>query len=336
MSRIKVMGAWAGAVLAALWIAGCGAGEAGKEPPQEQEKAAAKSRVETQDIAAEETDRAQEEAPEAIRPEEPEMAGEAETTPADTAESQDETAAEPQAPCLSIVGDSISTYEGWIPDGCHNFYPMSGEITDVSQTWWSLLLKDTGMKLCANNSSSGSMCAGDSLAQDVQCGCSSYRLAFTAGRQGQTPDLIIVYMGTNDLVEGVPLGDNDGTAAVAEGKVDNFSDAYCLMLDKLESEYPAAEICCCTLAQVGNWGVDQPFVAFENGLGLTAADYAERIRLIAGNKGMRVADLYHCGIEIDNLTEMTSDGVHLTPEGMKCAEAAILNALQNGFADGEQ
>ncbi len=228
---------------------------------------------------------------------------------------------------MSIVGDSLSAYDGFIPNGFNVFYPFSGELTDVSQTWWRMLLDETGMELCANNSSAGSTCAGDSMAEDIQCGCSSFRLSFTAGKQGKMPDIIIVYMGTNDLLDGIPVGDNDGTGLVEEGPIDNFSDAYCMMLDKLESEYPIAEIYCCTLAQVGDWGEEQPFVTFENNLGLTAGEYSERIRQIAEKRGMHVIDLYDCGIEIDNLPDMTSDGVHLTPEGMKCVENAILKAL---------
>lgn len=234
----------------------------------------------------------------------------------------------PKGPGLSILGDSISTYDGWIPEGFNVFYPFSGEVTDVSQTWWMQLLDDMGMELCSNDSSSGSTCVGDSLAVgDPQYGCSTYRLSYLTGQEGRMPDIIIVYMGTNDLLQGIPMGDNDGTKLVEEGVIENFSDAYCLILDKMLNDYPAAQIYCCTLLPVGEWGVDQPFVTYTNGLGLTSEDYSKQIQLIAENKGIPVIDLYHCGIEIDNLLEMTSDGVHLTPDGMKCVESAILNGI---------
>lgn len=229
---------------------------------------------------------------------------------------------------LSIFGDSISTYGGYIPEGFNVFYPEYGEVTDVSQTWWKQLLDDTGMELCVNDSSSGSTCVGDSLSiDDPKYGCSGYRVSSLTGKQGKTPDVIIIYIGTNDLMTNVPLGDNDGTGLVEEGIIENFSDAYCLMLDKIESDYPAARIYCCTLLQVGDWGTDRPFVTFINKLGLTSGDYSERIETIAKNKGIPVIDLYHCGIEIDNLHEMTSDGVHLTPAGMKLVECAVLDGI---------
>lgn len=231
---------------------------------------------------------------------------------------------------LSIFGDSISTYEGYIPEGAAVFYPIVGEVTDVSETWWMRLLDDTGMELCVNDSSSGSTCVGYSMSVDDPIyGCSSHRISLLAGEQGKIPDVIIIYMGTNDLLKDIPLGDNDGTRWVAEGKIENFSDAYCLILDKIASNYPISQIYCCTLPAIGDWGVDVPFVTFTNSIGLTSEDYSERIKTIARNKGIPVIDLYHCGIEIDNLHIMTSDGVHFTPDGMELVERAMLDGMKN-------
>lgn len=229
---------------------------------------------------------------------------------------------------LSILGDSLSTYEGWIPSECTNFFPMDGELTDVSETWWMQLLTHTGMELCSNNSSAGCTCAGDSLyTGEVKYGCSTDRISLLTGSQGKMPDVIIVFMGTNDLLKGVPLGDNDGTRLVEEGKIDNFSDAYTLILDKLASEYPMAQVYCCGLHPVGDWGTKQPFELLINYDGLTAEDYSKQIELIAGNKGVPYIDLYHCGIEVDNLQQMTSDGVHYTPLGMSYVKEAVLQCM---------
>lgn len=230
-------------------------------------------------------------------------------------------------PKLSILGDSISTYEGWIPEGNSVFYPHDGAVQDVSQTWWKIVLDETEFALCVNGSSSGSTCAGDSQAADVKAGCSDLRISQLSGGDGETPDMIIVYMGTNDMVESVEIGDNDGLKPVEEGLVENFSDAYTLILDKLKAQYPLAQVYCCTLLPLGNWGTDQPFVTFVNGLGLTSEAYSDRISAIAQNRGLPVIDLYHCGITIDNMPEMSSDGVHLTPAGMRCVADAVLDSI---------
>ncbi len=231
---------------------------------------------------------------------------------------------------LSILGDSISTFENWIPYGYNNFYPMSGEVTDINDTWWIRVFDDTGMKLCANASSAGSTCTGDSTdAENPQAGCSDFRITDLSDSNGVYPDMIVVFMGTNDLLSNVPLGENDGSTAVEEGLIDNFADAYSLILDKLETYYPGSRIYCCTLLQVGDYGTDTPYIPFTNGQGLTAEDYTNQIWTIAENKGVSVVDLYHCGIEIDNLQQTTSDGVHPNPEGMRyiaeAVEAAILS-----------
>lgn len=219
---------------------------------------------------------------------------------------------------LSILGDSISTYDKWIPEENNVFYVDGVLLEDVSQTWWKILIDGLGLELCSNGSSSMSACFGDSRSQDPMVGSSDLRISQLAGENGEIPDLIIVYMGTNDVVKGAPVGNNDGLQPVAEGDVENFSDAYTLMLDKLDKRYPAAQIYCCTMLPLGDWGTEQPFVPFVNARGLTSEPYAGQIRVIAGNRGIPVIDLYHCGISVDNMTQTTFDGVHPTPEGMQC------------------
>lgn len=309
-------------------LAGCGAGENGAEANEE--AAGESSRTDTATVVEtdDETDQ------ETVTAEQggESQAGETETKEvtnvSETAETSDGENTSLQGLSLSILGDSLSTYEGWIPSECTNFFPMNGELTDVSETWWMQLLAHTEMELCSNNSSAGCTCAGDSLYMgEVKYGCSTDRISLLTGSQGKMPDIIIVFMGTNDLLKGVPLGDNDGTRLVEEGEIDNFSDAYTLILDKLASEYPMAQVYCCGLHPVGDWGTKQPFELLINYDGLTAEDYSKQIELIAGNKGIPYIDLYHCGIEVDNLQQMTSDGVHYTPLGMSYVKEAVLQCM---------
>lgn len=233
---------------------------------------------------------------------------------------------------LSIMGDSLSTFDGWIPPEYVVFYPFNGDVASVEETWWMSLISDTGMELCGNGSSSGSTCVGDSTAIDnPEYGCSGYRIQGLTGDHGEYPDIILVYMGTNDLLKGAPLGGNDGTESVGEGMITDFSDAYCLILDKLASAYPAAQIICCGLPQIGDWGTDQPFVTFENNLGLTAADYNQCIEQVAEAKGCPYINLYDCGIVPENMHEFVTDGVHFNPDGMKLVKESIEAGLNNYF-----
>lgn len=221
---------------------------------------------------------------------------------------------------LSILGDSISTFDGWIPEGYACFFPMDGDVSNVEQTWWKMVLKDKNMELCANSSSAGSTCIGDSSSIDsIQYGCSEGRIWDLIGSNGAFPDIIIVYMGTNDFLKAIPLGDNDGTQAVEEGMIENFSDAYCMILDKLLAYYPNAEIYCCNLPPMGDWGPETGpvFVPFVNGLELTPEDYGQQIEIIAAAKGCKVIDLQNCGITMENMEEYVTDGIHMRPAGME-------------------
>ena len=66
-----------------------------------------------------------------------------------------------QGKSLSILGDSYSTFEDYLQPDSNFVWYFKGkhektDVTRVEQTWWSILLKKTGMKLCRNNSFSGS------------------------------------------------------------------------------------------------------------------------------------------------------------------------------------
>ena len=138
-----------------------------------------------------------------------------EQTAEESADAADGAPEEPETGMkLSILGDSISTFKGWIPEGNLVFYPENGAVKDVAQTWWKIVLDELGLTLCANGSSSGSASFGYSQEADPMYGCSDYRISQLAGADGEAPDIIIVYMGTNDVLMSAAIGDNDGLQAV--------------------------------------------------------------------------------------------------------------------------
>lgn len=261
----------------------------------------------------------------------------AETAAGQSGESvQEETSGQSEDPekeerkTISIVGDSISTFKGAIPEGYYDFFPENGTVGSIKETWWRQAFEELNLELCVNASSSGATCAGDSTsAENPQVGCDEFRTGGLADAEGNAPDIILVYMGTNDLLESIPMGSNDGTTQVSDGVIANFSDAYTLMLDKLRTKYPQAKIYCCTILPVGTWGTDGAMIPFCNGTdgGLQASSYADKIRQIAENKGLQVIDLYSCGVTMENILEMTSDGVHPTPAGMRCIAKAVKDSM---------
>ena len=59
---------------------------------------------------------------------------------------------------VSILGDSYSTFQGYLyPESNRTYYPNEKTgVTEVSQTWWNLFIKEQNLKLECNNSYSGS------------------------------------------------------------------------------------------------------------------------------------------------------------------------------------
>ncbi|WP_342757039.1 SGNH/GDSL hydrolase family protein [Kineothrix sedimenti] len=230
---------------------------------------------------------------------------------------------------VSICGDSISTFTGYIPDYYSKFYPENGDITDVNDTWWIQVINRTGMELCRNASFSGSTVSGQS--QDNHEGrysCGNQRMADLASEEGNWPDVIIILMGANDLLNHIPLGAYDGVSAVEEGYIETFSEAYALMLDKMKTWYPDAEIYCCTIAEVSRWNDAGEKFPFMNEHGLTAKDYNASITAIAQEKGAKLIDVYNCGITYENAQEYTSDGTHPNAAGAKLIADKVCETFQ--------
>ncbi len=92
---------------------------------------------------------------------------------------------------ISFLGDSITTFSGYIPSGFACYYPQ-GDVKTVEDTWWYKLTDKLGYNLLMNNSYSGSKVVAGQME-----GQSEERLAYLATND-KTPDVVVIYMGTND------------------------------------------------------------------------------------------------------------------------------------------
>ncbi len=232
---------------------------------------------------------------------------------------------------LSILGDSISTFDGYIPTDYNIFYPGSGDISTVEKTWWWQVMNATGMELNANASSSNTTITGDSLDTTGSApGCSTKRMIdLTPGDDGPAPDILIVFMGTNDFLRSVELGTFTEPSPQDEGVVNNFCDAYELMIQKLNALYPNAEIYFCTLLETNAGDVDEYPQSYPatNKNGNTIGDFNAEITTIASAYSYPVIDVHNCGITYETLDQYTSDGVHPNTEGAKLIAEYVTNAL---------
>ena len=105
---------------------------------------------------------------------------------------------------ISIMGDSISTFESFNPDGYCVFYDAQMQyvngLTSVNDTWWAQVIQALHGELCVNNSYSGSKVSGESFPS----ACSAERCGSLHTPQ-VSPDIILIYMGFNDFGNGVPI-----------------------------------------------------------------------------------------------------------------------------------
>ncbi len=135
---------------------------------------------------------------------------------------------------LSIIGDSISSYDGVCNDGKANatiaknddYYPTyAANVNDPSLMYWGKVIKDLEMNTCVINGWSASSAMGRSEQPNM------LERATQLHRDGGTPndpsddiapDVILIYFGINDLNGGSP---NDATLVGLLNKAKNDSAA---------------------------------------------------------------------------------------------------------------
>lgn len=159
---------------------------------------------------------------------------------------------------ISILGDSISTFgdpSSTNENGtyCWSYYPtatcrysvngIDSIQFDVNDTYWMKLIKATSMILGVNESWRGSTVSGS--------GSSAFNHPTRINHLGEngTPDIILIYGGTNDAGRGVTIGtfNTENPINYTDKEIENlpvstFADAYRTMLIRIMKKYPLAEI----------------------------------------------------------------------------------------------
>lgn len=216
---------------------------------------------------------------------------------------------------ISIIGDSISTYYGFVPDGYKVYYTkemaLENQLTSVDDTWWRIVCKHLRAEICVNNSYSGSRVSGNGF----PCASSDER-ASSLHTENAIPDLILLYIGANDFGGGIGVKENPFFYKEAV-----FYEAYNDMLKKIKNNYPNSKIVCATLMKSsvkGNPEWEYPL----SKTGISLEEYNEAIREIANNVGVLVADL-----ETLNTPYETLDTLHPTREGHRTIANAWITQL---------
>lgn len=149
-----------------------------------------------------------------------------------------------QKPSVSILGDSYSTFEGFLTPDTMDIWYFSGpqdarrtDVTKVSETWWMQLIKKRDWKLEVNNSWSGSTICYTGYNDDDYSNRSFVLRTAALG----SPDIILIFGGTNDSWSGAPIGEykySDWRRA----DLYTFRPAMACMLARIQERYPTADV----------------------------------------------------------------------------------------------
>lgn len=230
---------------------------------------------------------------------------------------------------FSILGDSVSTFDGYNPQGYKVFYDIGNcvrsGVTAVQDTWWDKVIGYFGGELLVNNSWSGSRVTKlPGNGQLFPSGCSDERTA-SLHINDVKPDVIIVYLGTNDWGFGVKT--RCKKRILGEDEHELFDEAYDIMLHKLKTNYPNADIWCCTLCET--YMSKHPDFKFPSQYGgIHIKEYNAIIRKTARRNGCRLIDLYQYKMPYDSF-----DGSHPTAMGMNTIATMMIRSMIGSKAE---
>ena len=220
---------------------------------------------------------------------------------------------------VSIVGDSISTFEGYNPPQYEVFYDKETQsrngLSSVYDTWWAKVNQYLNAYLCVNNSYSGSRVTGNEF---PAASCIERISALKTAEY--SPDYILLYIGFNDFGNGVRIRQTH-LSLFRKKDPSYFEDAYELMLDRIKESYHEAVIICGTLLRTrirnnDDWEFPELYA------GVRFEDYNDAIRRAAKKKKVLLADLGAQDIRYETL-----DGSHATAEGHAVIADAWIKCL---------
>lgn len=123
---------------------------------------------------------------------------------------------------FSVIGDSYSSYEGYMADtNAATWYPNSAnDVTDVTNTWWYKFANSYDSRLIENDSWSGSTISYDGYGTGTDDGKENSFI--TRRRLIGKPELLLIFGGTNDAWV---ANDTGRTDFLGEYKYSDFTEA---------------------------------------------------------------------------------------------------------------
>lgn len=135
-------------------------------------------------------------------------------------------------------------------------------------------------------------------------------------------DLVTVFGGTNDYGYSTKLG------SINDTKTTNTFYGHCKkVIDKIHTLNPNANIVFITPLKRGKFE-NQPIYPAKNNAGAGLNDYVNAIKDVCNQNNIKVIDLFSTsGIDENNLTRYTSDGLHPNTDGYEKISKIIADSL---------
>lgn len=212
---------------------------------------------------------------------------------------------------FAILGDSISTF--YSPTSSFNslfggenqfYYPRySATVNSVQKTWWYKTIEAIGGKLFVNNSYSGGTVCGSGMSAAI----SNERLA-KFNYKGQSPDVIIIYLGINDAVGKTPR--------------ETFKQTYQEVINKIHNMYHDVQIFICNL----------PYETYTDGV--HREEYNEVLSELASENELPLINFknaWSSNTEIKNNWYYLGDNIHPSANGMNILAQIATKAIKEFY-----
>ncbi len=141
---------------------------------------------------------------------------------------------------ISILGDSYSTFSGYIPAEYEQWYTgdtKMTDVTDVRQTWWWQVVKEGGYLLEKNDSYSGATISYHGYHGEDY----SERSFITRLTRLGSPDILLIFGGTNDSWAGAEVGSYKYENQTREDLF-TYRPALAKLLSEAQSRFPNVRI----------------------------------------------------------------------------------------------
>lgn len=200
---------------------------------------------------------------------------------------------------IAIIGDSYSTYYGWIPDGYSSWYAADGvdghntaenDVNSVEQTWWKQMINEKGYNLLVNSSYSGS-CVCNTTFGGGDGTATSFITRAAKDLEGKNPDTIYIFGGTNDSGAGCPVG----SLKYSDWTTDDLKQvlpAVCYLIDWNKTNFPNAEIVWITNGFVGTYGEMYISQEIRDGIASACTHYGVKNILVEGKEGTECTNIH--------------------------------------------